>query len=96
MEFKEDDVVICIKKKQILGSTINLEFGKRYIVYHSEKNIENNGLSNSSKYMYVNIKIDPTETYDNPQNAVDIESVEYISSRFIHENDWIGRIKYGV
>lgn len=83
MEFKKGDVVICVEEfeSNCGGKIYKLEFGRRYIIR------ECNGDG------YVSIKKHQDEIYDDKMASL---GTSYYAYRFIHEDDWIRRIKHGV
>jgi len=81
-DLKKGDVVICVKCRDLYAdSTFDLDFGKRYIVH-----------STFVPY-HIEITTHPDEEYINFLPTI---RLNYSLSRFIHENDWIRRLKYGV
>jgi len=84
MAFKEGDTIIHINNPNIelcMSDNFKLDVGKRFIV----KSISIIG-------EYIRIDPHPDETYTNIKNLNGLYSI----NRFIHEKDWIRRIKYGV
>jgi len=84
MEFKDGDVVICVEDS-VCGHTkkYKLDIGKRYICALSITMTD-----------HILIKPHPEEIYTIGPNV--FSDILYLKSRFIHEKDWIKRMKYGV
>jgi len=84
MEFKNGDVIICIREISRVHTTkYKLEVGKKYICVPSD-----------TMLLYTMIKPHPEETYTISPDI--FSSILYLKTRFIHENDWIGGLRCGI
>jgi len=88
MGFKIGDIIICILAESKYDKDFDLEFGEKYIV--TDVLLTEDEIS-SVTTEYSNLKIKKLN------NGTDRDFIGFFCvDRFIHENDWISRIKYGV